>query len=58
MSCLHHEELLETCYERAYDSFKTSNKLTEDMMQELILHKGVADAIEKNARQIFEDLCQ
>ena len=58
MSCLHHEELLETCYERAYDSFKTSNKLTEDMMQELILHKGVADAIEKNARQMFEDMCQ
>ncbi len=58
MSCLHHEELLEDCYERAYDSFKTSNKLTEDMMQELILHKGVADAIEKNARQMFEDMCQ
>ena len=58
MSCLHHEELLEDCYERAYDSFKTSNKLTEDMMQELILHKGVADAIEKNARQMFDDMCQ
>ena len=57
MSCLHHEEILENCYERAYDSFKTSNKLTEDMMQELILHKGVADAIEKNARQMFEDMC-
>ena len=57
MSCLHHEELLEDCYERAYDSFKTSNKLTEDMMQELILHKGVADAIEKNARQMFDDMC-
>ena len=58
MSSLHHEELLEDCYERAYESFKTSNKLTEDMMQELILHRGVADAIEKNARQIFEDMCQ
>ena len=57
MSCLHHEQLLEDCYERAYDSFKTSNKLTEDMMQELILHKGVADAIEKNARKMFEDMC-
>ena len=58
MSCLHHEELLEDCYERAYDSFKTSNKLTEDMMQELILHGGVQLAIEKNARQMFEDMCQ
>ena len=35
-----------------------SNKLNEDMMQELLLHRGVADAIEKNARQIFEDLRQ
>ena len=33
MSSLHHEALLEDCYEKA-------------------------DAIEKNARQIFEDLCQ
>ena len=57
MSSLHHEELLETCYERAYDSFKTSNKLTEDMMQELILHKGVEDAIIKSARKMFDDMC-
>ena len=55
MSSLHHEELLEDCYEKAYERFKTSNKLTEDMMQELLLHRGVADAIEKNARQIFDD---
>ena len=58
MSSLHHEELLEDCYERAYESFKTSNKLSEDMMQELLLHSGVQFAIEKNARQIFEDMCQ
>ena len=58
MSCLQNEILLEQCYERAYDRFKTFNKLTEDMMQELMLHKGVADCIEKNARQMFEDMCQ
>ena len=58
MSSLHHEEILEDCYEQSYESFKKSNKLTEDMMQELLLHRGVADAIEKNARQIFDDLCQ
>ena len=58
MSSLHHEELLEDCYEKAYERFKTSNKLNEDMMQELLLHSGVQIAIEKNARQIFEDLCQ
>ena len=57
MSCLHHEQLLEDCYERAYDSFKTSNKLNEDQMQELILHRGVEDAIIKSARKMFEDMC-
>ena len=34
MSSLHHEEILEDCYEQSYESFKKSNKLTEDMMQE------------------------
>ena len=58
MSSLHHEEILEDCYEQSYESFKKSNKLTEEMMQELLLHSGVQFAIEKNARQIFEDLCQ
>jgi len=58
MSCLHHEEIMEDCYERAYESFKKSNKLTEDMMQELMLHKGVEDAIIKSARKMFDDMCQ
>ena len=57
MSSLHHEEILEDCYEQSYESFKKSNKLTEDMMQELILHSGVQFAIEKNARKLFEDRC-
>ena len=47
MSSLHHEEILEDCYEQSYESFKKSNKLTEEMMQELILHSGVQFAIEK-----------
>ena len=57
MSSLHHEEILEDCYEQSYESFKKSNKLTEDMMQELILHSGVQFAIEKNARKLFESRC-
>ena len=57
MSVLHHEQILEDCYERAYESFKKSNKLTEDMMQELMLHKGVEDAIIKSARKMFDDMC-
>ena len=58
MSSLHHETLLEDCYEKAYERFMTSNKLNEQQMQELLLHSGVQLAIEKSARQIFEDLCQ
>ena len=58
MSSLHHEALLEDCYEKAYERFMTSNKLNEQQMQELLLHSGVQLAIEKNARQIFEDLCE
>ena len=58
MSCIQNEELLEDCYERAYDRFKTFNKLNEDQMQELILHGGVQLAIEKSARKMFEDMCQ
>ena len=27
MSSLHHEEILEDCYEQSYESFKKSNKL-------------------------------
>lgn len=58
MSSLHHENLLEDCYERAYEQFRIHNKLDEQQMQELILHEGVENAIVKSARKIFEDLCQ
>ena len=58
MSCLHHEQLLEDCYERAYERFMISNELNEQQMQELLLIRGVSDAIEKNARKLFDDLCQ
>ena len=58
MSCLQNEELLEDCYERAYEQFRIHNKLDEQQMQELILHEGVENAIVKSARKLFEDLCQ
>ena len=58
MSCLHHEEILENCYDNAYEQFRIHNKLDEQQMQELILHGGVQLAIEKSARKMFEDMCQ
>ena len=39
------DELLETCYEDAYNNFMVNNKLTNDQMQELILHEGVELAV-------------
>jgi len=57
MSCLQNEILLEQCYEDAYEQFRIHNKLNEDQMQELILHKGVEDAIIKSARKMFDDMC-
>ena len=58
MSTLHHESLLETCFETAVEDFCTANKLTPEMFAEIEKHEGVQLALENNARQIFEDLCQ
>ena len=58
MSCLQNEILLEQCYEDAYEQFRIHNKLNQEQMQELILHKGVEDAIIKSARKLFDDMCQ
>ena len=58
MSTLHHEALLETCYETAVEDFCTSNKLTPEMYAQIEDHHGVQIAIIKRAYQIFDDLCQ
>ena len=36
MSVLHHEELLETCFEEVCESFANHNKLTPKMMDDLL----------------------
>ena len=58
MSVLHHESLLETCYETAVEEFCTSNKLTPEMFALIEDHLGVQFALEKKAKQIFEDMLQ
>ena len=58
MSTLHHEALLETCYETAVEDFCTSNKLTPEMFTQIEDHEGVQLAIIKKAYLIFDDLCQ
>ena len=58
MSCLQNETLLETCFEEAWEEFRTLNNLTDEMMEELntITNGIVAENIEKTARKMFEGL--
>ena len=58
MSTLHHESLLETCFDEAWESFRVHNKLTVEQMEELCsFSKGTQAMLEERARMRFEDLC-
>ena len=59
MRTLHHESLLETCFEEAWESFRVHNKLTVEQMEELCsFSQGTVEAVEQTARKMFEDLCR
>ena len=51
------DELLETCYEEAIESFCKSNNLTAPMFKLIENHLGVQYVLERNARKLFEDKC-
>ena len=51
------DEILETCYEEAIESFCKSNNLTAPMFSQIENHAGVQIALERNARKLFEDKC-
>ena len=54
MSSLHHENILEDCFEVAMESFRINNKLTHEQLDELItISKGTYDAICSNAYKIL-----
>ena len=57
MSTLHHESLLETCFDEAWESFRVHNKLTVEQMNEIESHEGVQIALRRSAERLFEDLC-
>ena len=58
MSSLHHENILEDCFEVAMESFRINNKLTHEQLDELItISKGTYDAICSNSYKIFQDRC-
>ena len=58
MSSLHHESILEDCFEVAMESFRINNKLTHEQLDELItISEGSYDAICKSAYKLFQDRC-
>ena len=58
MSVLHHESILEDCFDQAWEEFRIHNKLTVEQMQEIENHEGVQIALNKKANKMFEDLCE
>ena len=59
MSVLHHEAILENCFEVAYESFRIENDYSKDRMEELyLMNKNVQNRLEEVAQSLFEDLCQ
>ena len=51
------DEILETCYEEAIESFCKSNNLTAPMFALIENHLGVQYTLEKKANELFEDKC-
>ena len=59
MSTLHHEAILENCFEVAYEDFRIENNYSQDRMEELyLMNKTIQNKLEEVATQMFEDLCQ
>tara|TARA_R100001079_G_scaffold75758_1_gene40658 strand:- start:168 stop:347 length:180 start_codon:yes stop_codon:yes gene_type:complete len=58
MSSLHHESILEDCFEIAMESFRINNKLTHEQLEELItISEGTYNAICKQSYKLFQDRC-
>ena len=59
MSVLHHEAILENCFEVAYEDFRVSNNYSHDTMEEIYsTNKNLQNRLEEVAQSLFEDLCQ
>ena len=58
MSSLHHENILEDCFEVSMESFRINNKLTHEQLDELItISEGTYNAICKQSYKLFQDRC-
>ena len=60
MSVLHHESLLETCYDEAWIDYAKQNNLSYDELTALEQNSesGIIPAIEIEANKRFQDMCQ
>ena len=58
MSVLHHESILENCFDQAWEEFRIHNKLTVEQMTQIENHEGVQISLEKKVTKMFEDLCE
>ena len=58
MSVLHHESILENCFDQAWEEFRIHNKLTVEQMTQIENLEGVQIALNKKANKMFEDLCE
>ena len=58
MSVLHHESILEQCFEEAVEAFCSHNELTPEMFAQIENHEGVQLALEKSTMRLFEDRLQ
>ena len=58
MSSLHHENILEDCFEVSMESFRINNKLTHEQLEELItISEATYNAICKQSYKLFQDRC-
>ena len=60
MSCLHHETLLETCYDEAWVDYAIANNLTQDELTAIEQDSefGILPEIEAETNRRFEALCR
>ena len=58
MSVLHHESLLESCFDQAWEEFRVHNQLSVEQMNEMESHEGVQIALRRSAVRMFEDMCE
>ena len=58
MSNIINETIIENLYDEVYEDFRLSNKLTVEMLDELLsFSKGTRDNLEKLTWERFEAMC-